>query len=404
MIYLSLGSNLGNRFENLRTAISKLSEFFQCENSSIVIETQAVLPPNAPDEWNLPYLNMAVAGNSCLDPFVFLDRAKNIEKNMGRDLNAPKWSPRIIDVDIVHYNEAAIDEDKLSIPHREIKNRDFLQYLLSSLDYKIPGDIKLDTNNFKAESYFVLDPKLVGIVNVTPDSFSDGGKYFDPDAAVNRVNELYKEGACIVELGAQSTRPGYLEISPAEETARLDEILERTKNISCIGVDTYLDDVVKYLIKKYNLRWINDIKSQLSADTIRLIAGSGAKLVVMLYGTDISWLESRAKYLRNLGVGKENIVLDPGIGFAKNRRENIEIIRNISAIKDMGYEVLFAHSRKSFIAGFSSETAENRDIETLAISDFAAAKKMDYLRIHNVRDHMRFFTSKHMTVCGKSQD
>lgn len=358
------------------------------------METSPILPPNAPNDWNLQYLNMIIAGNSSSGPFELLERIKNVENEMGRNLNAPRWSPRVIDIDIISYNDETFDTEQLSIPHREIKNRDFLQYLLTSLGCKIPENMRMDINNYQALNYSVLDPKLVGIVNVTPDSFSDGGKYFDPGAAINHINELYECGACVIELGAQSTRPNYVEISPAEEIARLDEILERTKNIDCIGVDTYFDDVVRYVIKKYDLKWINDIRSQLSVGTIKLIADCGAKLIVMLHGTDISWLKNQVNYLQNLGIKRENIVLDPGVGFAKSKQENIDIIKNISKIRDMGYEVMLAHSRKSFMSNFSIATVKNRDLETLAISDFAAMQKIDYLRIHNVQDHMRFFVAR----------
>ncbi|MDR2782150.1 MAG: dihydropteroate synthase [Holosporaceae bacterium] len=393
MIYLSIGSNLGNRFKNLRVAVSKLSDFFSLKKSSIVIETAAILPPAATCDWDLPYLNMIVAGKSTLDPFTFLNRIKNIEKEMGRDLSAPKWSPRIIDIDIIQYDNEKIDNEHLTIPHKEVKNRDFLQYLLKSVGCEFSENFCFD--DYRAINYFVLDPKLVGIVNITPDSFSDGGKYFDHSAAINHINQLYCNGTCVIELGAQSTRPNYVEISASEEISRIDKILEQTKYMDCIGIDTYFDDVVKYVIKKYDLKWINDIKSQLDVSTIKMIADSGAKLVVMLYGTDITWFRSRADYLQNLGIKKENIVLDPGVGFAKNKYENIEIIRNISRIRDIGCEVMFAHSRKSFMSSFSNTVAADRDVETIAISDYAAAQKMDYLRVHNIQNHMRFFVARH---------
>ena len=352
------------------------------------------MPPDAPSDWDLPYINMVIAGNSFLDPFSLLERIKGIEKQMGRNLDAPIWSPRIIDLDIIDYNGERINTELLSVPHREIKNRDFLQYLLDSIDYKVSHDVLSDIDNYKALNYFVLDPKLVGIVNITPDSFSDGGRYFASYAAVDHIINLYNNGAYIIELGAQSTRPGYIEIPPSEEIARLDRVLEKVENIDCLGVDTYFDDVVIHLIKKYNIKWINDIKSQLGVDTIKLIADTDAKLVVMLHGMNIEWLKSQASNLQNLGMRKENILLDPGIGFGKSKRENIEIIKNISRIKDMGYELLFAHSMKSFISDFSNASTENRGVETIAISDFAAMKKMDYLRVHNVLDHMRFFVAK----------
>jgi 2-amino-4-hydroxy-6-hydroxymethyldihydropteridine diphosphokinase/dihydropteroate synthase len=313
---------------------------------------------------------------------------------MGRDLNAPKWSPRIIDIDIVAYNDETINAERLSIPHKELKSRDFFQYLLTSVGREIPQDVKLNINDYKALNYFVLDPKLVGIVNVTPDSFSDGGKYFDPDAAVARAKKLRDVGTRVIELGAQSTHPRHTEVPPSEELFRLEPILERVKDMDCVGVDTYFDEVVKLAIKKYDLKWINDQNATLSDDTLKLIADSGAKYATMLRGTDISWLEKRANYLKNLGLKKENILLDPGIGFGKSKLENIEAIKNVSRIKDMGYKMLFGHSRKSFISHFSNAPAAERDIETIAVSNFAAEQKMDYLRVHNVEDHMRFFVAK----------
>ncbi|MDR0555742.1 MAG: dihydropteroate synthase [Holosporaceae bacterium] len=396
-IYLSLGSNLGNRFDNLRDALERLAVFFHCNRSSIVLETSALLPPGATENWNLPFLNMVIVGTSSLDPFLLLNRLKNLEKEMGRSFDAPRWSPRIIDIDIVAYGDQVINCEQLCIPHREIKNRAFLRYLLTTVGFR---EFHLATpEDYKALNYFTLDPKFVGIVNVTPDSFSDGGKYFAPDAAVNRIRELYGEGACVIELGAQSTRPGYGEIPPSEEIARLDEILEKTSDIAdCLGLDTYFDEVVKYAIKKYNLKWINDVKSQLSDEVIKLIADRNAKFVIMLHGMNISWLAERVSYLENLGFKRANMLLDPGVGFGKSKLENIEIIRNISRIKEMGCGVLLAHSRKSFISSFSNAATENRDLETLAISALAAERGVDYLRIHNLEWHMRFFVAQKLLI------
>jgi 2-amino-4-hydroxy-6-hydroxymethyldihydropteridine diphosphokinase/dihydropteroate synthase len=395
MIFLSLGSNVGNRLENLRIAISKLSFFFDCKKLSHVIESRAILPDNAPADWDMNFLNMVIAGETSVDAFSLLALLKNIEREMGRETTYSSWSPRIIDVDIIAYHDLCIYTDELSIPHREIRNRDFLQYLLASISYQIPANIRINTEKYVALNYFVLDPRLVGIVNVTPDSFSDGGAFFDFSNAENQIRKLYNDGANIIELGAQSTHPGYVEIPPTEEISRLGEIFERVGDINCLGIDTYFDNVVEFALQKPNIHWINDIKSQISDNVIKLIADKNAKLIIMLYGMDPSWLETRAKYLRNLGMKKENIILDPGVGFAKTKRENIEMIKNISRIKEMGYEILLGHSRKSCFSAFSNADAPDRDIETIAISDFAKAKNVDYLRIHNVKDHMRFFVAKH---------
>ncbi|MDR1551834.1 MAG: dihydropteroate synthase [Holosporaceae bacterium] len=393
-IYLSLGSNLGNRFRNLRTAREKLRAFFTCNYSSLVIETEALLPQYAPAAWNLPYLNAVLVGTSHLDPFSLLQGIKNLEKEMGRELDAPHWSPRIIDIDISAYGDLFIDTTKLCLPHREIKNRIFLQYLLESLGYEIKEENRVKVNDFNAINYFAFDPKLVGIVNVTPDSFSDGGKYFGVDAAANRIEELRRWGAYVIELGAQSTRPNYVEISPLEEISRLDRVFEKIKKSDDLGVDTYFDDVVQHIVSKYRVSWINDVRSHLKQNTIKLLADNNIKLVIMLYGTDLSWFMDRTKQLQNLGIMRENIVIDPGIGFGKSRSENIAMIRNISSLKEMGYEMMLAHSRKSFISSFSNATVSERDVETLSISAFATEAGIDYLRVHNLEYHMKFFVAQ----------
>jgi 2-amino-4-hydroxy-6-hydroxymethyldihydropteridine diphosphokinase/dihydropteroate synthase len=396
---LAFGSNLGNRWENIETAISRISLFFDVKNFSLVLETAAILPSLAPSGWNLPYLNMMVAGNTSLNPTELLSSLKNIEMEMGRSLDSPLWSPRIIDVDIVAYHDLVIREPKLSIPHKEIENRDFWQYLLLNLGCQVSHSVRLNMEKFSAMNYFVLKPKLVGIVNVTPDSFSDGGKFFDPNDAVARIEALRQSGARLVDLGAQSTRPNYVEISPKEEISRLAPVLEHCGTMDYISLDSYFDEVVKYAMKKSRLKCINDQNSRLSNETIKLIADCGIKLVVMLQGTDISWLEKRIKYLESLGMIRKNIILDPGIGFQKTKLQSLEITKNLGKIKELGCEILYAHSRKSFISFFSNATAVDRDAETLAVSDFIS-HTADCLRVHNVEDHMKFFVAKHQLENG----
>jgi 2-amino-4-hydroxy-6-hydroxymethyldihydropteridine diphosphokinase/dihydropteroate synthase len=354
-----------------------------------------LLLDNAPASWDINYFNAVVVGKTDDSPMDLLAKIKRIEKKMGRDLEAPRWSPRIIDIDIIYYGNEKIATEQLTIPHREIKNRDFLQFLLAEVGCEIPENEKMDVNNYSALNHFVLDPKLLGIVNVTPDSFSDGGKFFVAEKAERRARELYGDGATIVEFGAQSTHPGYKEVSPSEEISRLSEVLERCNDMNCLCIDTYFDEVVRYVVKNHHVGWVNDQNSQLNSETIKLIADENLKLVIMLHGTDIPWFSRRVGELENFGMKRENIIVDPGIGFGKNKRRNIEMIKNISILKEFGCEILLGHSRKSFISAFSTAVPEDRDAETIAVSDFAADMHVDYLRIHNVKDHMRFFVAKH---------
>ncbi|MDR0407017.1 MAG: dihydropteroate synthase [Holosporales bacterium] len=391
MIYLSLGSNIGDRLAYLRQAVAELVDFFTVCKSSVVFETKAVLPIDAPASWDHSYYNMVVAGESLCSPEALLYRLQEVECRIGRPKEHILGSPRVIDLDILLYHNVKIDSDALTIPHKELKNRSFFQSLLAMMGAG-PDNAMVET--YTPLRSFVLEPKIVGIVNVTPDSFSDGGCFFAPESAVKQVQDVYTAGATIVEFGAQSTHPGYTEIPPQEEIARLAPVVEMCQGIGCLGIDTYFDEVVDYALKNSFL-WINDIKARLQKQTIKKIADHGAKLVTMLYGMDIKWLEGRIQYLINLGLCRENIILDPGVGFGKTKQENIAIIQKLSQLQELGCPVMLAHARKSFMARFSSHSAAERDIETLAVSQFAACLGIDYLRVHNVQEHMRFFVAGH---------
>jgi 2-amino-4-hydroxy-6-hydroxymethyldihydropteridine diphosphokinase/dihydropteroate synthase len=393
MVYLALGSNLGNRFANFRNALRELSSFFDLKLMTHIIETDALLLENSPSNWNIPYFNMMIAGTTVCSSIELLEKLKKVEKKLGRDLNSPRWSPRIIDIDIISYYDQEIRSDHLTIPHKEIKNRDFIQYLLEEIAYEIPSEI--DLTNYSIVNHYVLNPQLVGIVNLTPDSFSDGGQFFDPEKAEKQARKLIRDSASMIDFGAQSTRPGYVEISAQEEISRLSKVLERCSDLDCISIDTYFDDVVKYVIKNHNIKWINDQNSKLNSESIKLIAEKNLKLVIMLHGNDISWFDDRIKKLEHCGMKRENIIIDPGIGFGKIKHQNIEMIRNINELRQFGCEILLGHSRKSFISFFSNFEAKDRDIETIAVSSVVADIGVDYLRVHNVQDHMRFFVGKH---------
>lgn len=390
-VCLSLGSNLGNRIKNLQQALSCIKSFFLIRKISHIIETKALLLPDSAKDWNIPYCNMVVRGETNLSPQELLVQIKKVEENLGRDLKAPRWSPRIIDIDIIYYENIYINNELLNIPHKEIKNRDFLQYLLREIGYK-----EFYENNYSALNHFVITPKLVGILNITPDSFSDGGKFFSVKNAELQARKLYKDGATLIDIGAQSTRPGYKEVPPKVEIKRLSETLERCKDISeSICIDTYSDEVAEYVIKKHNIKWINDQNSSFTSKTIKMFAENDIKLIIMLKGTNISWFKSRINELTNLGIKSENIIVDPGIGFGKSAMQSLNFIKNIRRIKNLGHEIFIGHSRKSFISQLSIAPAPERDIETIAISDFLAKAGVDYLRVHNVEKHMRFFVAQH---------
>ncbi|MDR1335063.1 MAG: dihydropteroate synthase [Holosporaceae bacterium] len=398
VLLLSVGSNVGNRLEHLRNALELLGTFLSFRSMSHVIETAADLLPGSPVSWDLPFLNMVVAADTLIDPLHLLKMLKQIEQKLGRDLDGPRWSPRIIDIDILVYGRQNIYTDLLTIPHRELKNRDFLLFLMDEIGYKASCIPEMNTNHYTPSDNFVLYPRFVGILNVTPDSFSDGGAFLDPSTAEEHARDLLRAGAYGIDIGAQSTRPGYVEVSPAEEISRLDPLLDRCGDIECISIDTYFDEVVQHVLKKTNtkVKWINDQRATLRVDTLKFLADNNIKLVTMLQNMDFPWLKQRIKYLKNLGIPQSNIIIDPGIGFGKSRHDNIRVIKKLSDLRILGCEVLLGVSRKSFITAHSNALVQARDLESIAVACFAQLQKsVDYFRVHNVRDHMRFFVTEH---------
>lgn len=413
MIYLSLGSNLGDRLYNLQLANKLILE--RClynGKSSIIIETKAIVKKESPSDWNKPYLNMIIGGESNLSCKELLKIIKDIETEMGRPANYEKWAPRIIDIDILLWHDLKVNTPDLIIPHPELENRPFFKHLLSLFEAE---SWRNNTFNKCFTGTFVLSPALVGIVNITDDSFSDGGQFNQPDKAAEKIYKLSEEGASIIEIGAQSTRPGAIIQNPKDEAKKLELVLDRlseviNNGVIKISVDTFWTSVVNNLIHKYRVSWINDVKGDFDDETLRSIADNRCKICLMHSLTvpanpDIilpfdrkpvhvikEWGKRSVDRLIKLGFSENDIILDPGIGFGKNVYQNIELIHSVGELKELGVAIMIGHSRKSYISAFSLENMQDRDIETIAVS-LTLKDKVDFLRVHNVKDHMRFLVT-----------
>lgn len=467
MIYISLGSNLGNRLQNLQAAVELLkSRCLKNIETSIVLETEAILPDqaqvnslqvhstisnspqfnsaqsdseksndknSAKSDWDKPYLNMIIRGYTDLTPDRLLDCLKEIERDMGRPTEYEKWSPRIIDLDILYFNNEIIDQPNLKVPHPEIPNRDFLTHLLTLMD-KAPNHNLSSNTPFM--NYYVLFPKIVGIINITEDSFSDGGKYFSTEDAFTQLIELHKNGASVIEIGAQSTRPVTIPATKGlrnwaaqfksieEEYKSLVNFLERAADYIksekiILSIDTFHPKIALDLISKFNIGIINDVMGSFDDETLKKIAEQGTQYCLMHSLTippnreDIipkeldttkfilDWSRSNITRLKNLGFSSDQIIIDPGIGFGKDPYQNITLLRNLLKLKystndyegNFSCKIMLGHSRKSFISAFSnSTTPADRDIETISLS-LALSDNIDYLRVHNVKDQMKALTA-----------
>ena len=240
---------------------------------------------------------------------------------------------------------------------------------------------------------------IMGILNITPDSFSDGGEYLNPDNALRRAEQMIKEGADIIDIGGESTRPGYTPITESEETARILPIVKAIKKEFDIpvSVDTYKSAVADAVLS-CGADLINDIwglkKDPKMADTIsRYSAG-----VCIMHNrentdyTDLSDdvtadLKESIAIAKAAGITDDKIIIDPGIGFAKDYRQNLELINKLDKLTLLGYPVLLGASRKSVIGITLDEPQDKRLYGTLATTAVACERGAMFVRVHDIKEN-----------------
>ena len=242
---------------------------------------------------------------------------------------------------------------------------------------------------------------IMGILNVTPDSFSDGGKFNSTENALKRVEEMIKEGADIIDVGGESTRPGYTKISDEEEISRISPIIRAIKkNFDIpVSIDTYKANVAQAAADD-GADMINDIWGlKYDEKMAEMIKRYDLPCVIMhnRKNTDysnfkedvISDLRYSLSLAKKAGIGDDKIIIDPGIGFAKSYEQNIESIRNVDYLKVLGYPILFAASRKSVI-GLTLDLPSNERVEgTIATSVIAVMKGCNFIRVHDIKENKR---------------
>ncbi len=242
---------------------------------------------------------------------------------------------------------------------------------------------------------------LMGVLNVTPDSFSDGGKYSDPDRAFARALELEEEGADIIDIGAESTRPGSARISAAEELGRLVPVLKRLKDKLTIpiSVDTYKAEVAEWAFG-HGAEIVNDpsgltFEPQLARTVSNHDGGlilnhmrgrpeTWAKLAPMRepMPTIIKDLEAAVSRARGVGIDKSRLVIDPGIGFGKRKEQSALIIDRLGELAALDFPILTGTSRKSFLA---RPTAEETSYATAAAVAASILRGAHIVRVHDVK-------------------
>ncbi|HHK67139.1 dihydropteroate synthase [Candidatus Acetothermia bacterium] len=249
---------------------------------------------------------------------------------------------------------------------------------------------------------------VMGVLNVTPDSFYDGGIYAQPTAAVKRGLQMETDGADIIDIGGESSRPGAESIPLQEELDRVIPVIEgiRKRSDALISVDTTKAEVAAEALSA-GATMVNDISAlRFDPQMPMVVAKSGAALVLMhmlgtpatmqhspAYGDVVeeirSFLAERISYAVKAGVAQERIVLDPGIGFGKLLSHNIAIIRRLNRLTDLGAPILIGVSRKSFIGEILGLPPEERLEGTIAASAIAIMNGADIIRVHDAKEGRR---------------
>lgn len=243
---------------------------------------------------------------------------------------------------------------------------------------------------------------IMGILNVTPDSFSDGGNYTSVEIAVNHAKEMIEEGADIIDVGGESTRPGHKFVSAEKEIERIVPVIKTLKNsINVpISIDTYKSQVAEEALK-LGAYMVNDVWG-LTYDTnmANVIAKYDASVCIMHnqegtnYDKDI--MESIKEFLKNsidkalkAGVKKEKIVLDPGIGFGKTFEQNLEVLKRLNELKTLGYPILLGTSRKSVLGNIVGGKPRERVEATVATTVCGIRDGVEIVRVHDVKENLQ---------------
>ena len=302
-----------------------------------------------------------------------------------------------------------ISFDKIEIISRKSKKRLSIKQI-DSLPNRVKKIIKNDLRLIqkKKKNFTNLNlkniPNIMGILNMTPDSFSDGGKFNRIYQAKKQLKYLFKSGANLVDIGGESTRPGSKAISSKKEWSRIKKILTEIDRKNIISLDTRKSEIMEkgisfgvklindisglnydknsiYILKKYNVPFV--LQHSLGNPDVMQNNPKYKNVLLDVY----DFFEDKIKFLRKAGINHNNIIIDPGIGFGKNLKHNITLIKNISIYHSLGLPILLGTSRKKFVKELSgSNDSSLRTGGTIGSCIFAMMQGVQILRVHDVNE------------------
>jgi len=411
--YIGLGSNLGSRRDQIKNAVQAISKIdgLKILNQSFVYENPAVTSEETKMDWDKTFLNTAlkVETQERLNPLLLLSELKKIERNLGRTSSA-RWSARPIDLDILSIENKIITSEELTVPHKLLSERNFVTAPLRDLSphMKINETSILEINR-KVENPL---PVWMGIANATPDSFSDGGALSNVKNFEALLTDWTKASINVMDLGAESTRPGAAALTAKEEKARLKpylQIYSDCKNepgLPTLSLDSRNYETIKWALS-FGVKIVNDVSGLADVRILDLIKDHGADYILMhslSVPADLKqvlnpkssttdeikkWLSQKLDLIEQAKVPLDQVIFDPGIGFGKTAVQSIELLRNLDVFHNYKIRLLAGHSRKSFMKSFTKNCASQRDFESIGFSLALANKGVDFLRVHNPIAHKK---------------
>lgn len=444
-VVVALGSNVGDRVANFEKALQLMKD------AGIFVVSHANLYESAPayvtDQPK--FLNSAVKAHTVYDAYTVLDKLKNIEKELGRVDGGIRYGPRPIDLDILFFDDHTISSESLTIPHPRIWERPFVLAPLMDLHSTKPADHfylwperffsarrawKLMGGDalFKEECLTRVMPlgktlwdwsrrtHVMGILNVTPDSFSDGGKFLSVPDAVARAEAMIAEGVDVIDIGAQSTRPGATRLTTEEELERLLPVVRAIAKLAAkaesvhLSVDTFDAKVAKEAVLN-GVHMVNDVSggsfdpamhstvAKLGVPYVLMhMRGNSNNMLSEEYITYHDVCETAAEELcvqiKNAelnGIPAWRVLTDPGLGFSKTYEQNLELLRHLPSFRSglaswsfaaFHAPLMVGPSRKSFLGKLTGqEDPQGRDAVSLAAATNCIAKGADVVRMHDVK-------------------
>ncbi|HLP97870.1 MAG TPA: dihydropteroate synthase [Sideroxyarcus sp.] len=246
-------------------------------------------------------------------------------------------------------------------------------------------------------------PLVMGIVNVTPDSFSDGGRHASTTAAIDHAHRLIEEGADILDIGGESTRPGAATVSEQQELERILPVLEGLRGIAVpVSIDTYKPQVMRAALAA-GASLVNDVNALQAPGALEAVAGSDAAVCLMHKQGEPQTMQQQPRYedaiaevcaflsgriaaAEAAGIKRERIVIDPGFGFGKTLAHNLELLRGLASFRPLGVPVLAGMSRKSMLGAITGREVGDRMAASVAAAMLAVQRGAAIVRVHDVRE------------------